>query len=411
MPIEISEIQVPGLITWFNCFLGFSEIKKRIERVEEKLRSVEFASPILNRRFEFHRTYMDLVIRNRTYRRIDIRKLENTRCLSIIAAIREAEKTLSEVGKGVLRSRLRDALSPDQDMRTLEHELRTFVHYRQAGYDVEFVELEGKERYDFLVHRAGKTFAVECKTFSENLGSAISIEESFRLFRIISDVLKNHPLSQSGIITFEIDNKLDELRSDPKAIILDFLDKAPAQKRYDGVSIAFEKKPTWDIWVSNKNTDYVLAEIQQQSETRNPHFLIALSKQRAIMFCLLSKRNARPVSGIISRLKKASLQLSDKYPGVIWAHMLGINESEFKELHAANPLNGRTPLDIVAHKLLESPKRNHVCRLRLSAESDSVKNSGYRQFLGSPARSISIHGPAYDYTSRVSRFDPTVTEA
>ena len=86
MRFTLSTAEIPGLINWFNGFIGFREIQKRTERVDAKLRDIGLVVPALNERYYFHSTYKKLVIRNRTYGRIDIADFNNNRVLSLIHA-------------------------------------------------------------------------------------------------------------------------------------------------------------------------------------------------------------------------------------------------------------------------------------------------------------------------------------
>lgn len=201
MSLEMDSSQIPALMSWFNSFIGFAELQKRIERVEMKLNSNGFESPLLNRRFSFHITYKKMIIRSRVSRPIDIQNLEYNRAISFITALREASKKLSIKGVEQLRSRVREALGPDRDLRELEHEVRALVHYLQANCTVELADFDGKNRFDLLVSNQGCTFEVECKTFSETLGYPISINQSMVFFEAFKQSLERVPsFTESGIV-------------------------------------------------------------------------------------------------------------------------------------------------------------------------------------------------------------------
>jgi len=136
LPVSFYTAQIPGLITWFNGFVGFREIQKRIERVRMKLKDIGMSVPSLDRRYYFHSTYKRLAERNRTFGRIDIGEPNNARAISLVAAIREFSLPLSGEEQARLRSRILESLDPDRDIRELEHEMRAFVHYKSAGYNV-----------------------------------------------------------------------------------------------------------------------------------------------------------------------------------------------------------------------------------------------------------------------------------
>jgi hypothetical protein len=137
--------------------------------------------------------------------------------------------------------------------------------------------------------------------------------------------------------------------------------------------------------------------------------MITISKHGAVMFVVHSNRAARPATSIFDRLKKASEQFSKRRPAMVWGHFLGFGETEFKELLEGEKL-GQRNLDVFGHYLFKSPNRNHICRLRLSVDGDSFRSSTRLQTPLISPNVISGGGPAYDLTSKVSRFDPTITQ-
>ena len=96
-------------------------------------------------------------------------------------------------------------------------------------------------------------------------------------------------------------------------------------------------------------------------------------------------------------LKRASKQFSKNRPAVIWGHFLGLDEGEMRILLERN-IKERNALDFGEY-LFRSENRNHVARLRLSADGDIRIGTSHRGQIAYGG------GPAYDLTSRVSRFD------
>ena len=129
------------------------------------------------------------------------------------------------------------------------------------------------------------------------------------------------------------------------------------------------------------------------------------NNEHALLLCLRSQKPRRLIKAVRERLKKASRQLSTQRPGVIWFHLLGLNAEEFLWLaeQASSSSNAFTGW---ANYVLGSPERGHVIKLRLSGQSDGVRVSGTPD-----ARSFEAGGPAYDLTSRVSRFSEAIAYA
>jgi hypothetical protein len=408
MRFTLSTAEIPSLITWFNGFIGFREIQKRIERVDAKLRDIGLVVPALNQRYYFHSTYRKLVIRNRTYRKIDITDYDNNRAISLIASIKEFTKLLDVPQRERLRARLIESLDPDRDIRELAHEMRAFVHYRRAGLMI-LPSDSHDERFDFLVRGRGE-FEVECKTFSENIGSAISIDDSVHIFRAFKRAYdQNKAFLENGIITMTFPKRVTLSENDAAAAIAEFLSDAPANRYCEAYTIEFERRLDWDSMIRANNRKAILDSVATRFAQNNSHFVANVSKEHAFMFAIQSNRNARPAKAIFSRLKSASEQFSKTRPAVIWGHFLGLDEDDFKEILEREKL-GHRAFDVFANYLFKDKGRNHICRLRLSADGEIVRSMRpLNSAIIQPAGTIG-GGPAYDLTSKVSKFDPILTE-
>jgi len=410
MRFTLSTAEIPGLITWFNGFIGFREIQKRIERVDAKLRDIGLVVPALNQRYYFHSTYQKLVVRNRTYGRIDIADFNNNRAISPIAAIKEFAKLLDVKQRERLRARIIESLDPDRDIRELAHEMRAFVHYRRAGLMILPSDGQIDERFDFLVCGPNGEFELECKTFSENIGSAISVDDSVHIFRAFKRAYdQGRAFLENGIITLTFPKRVTLSEDDATTAIAEFLSDAPANRYCEAYTIQFERRPDWDSLIQTNNRKAILDSVAARFAQTNSHSVVMLSRQHAVMFAIQSNRNARPVKAIFSRLKSASEQFSKTRPAVIWGHFLGLDEDDFRELLERHRL-GHRAFDVFGNYLFKDQGRNHICRLRLSADGDIVRSMRQpNSAIIQPAGTIG-GGPAYDLTSRVAKFDPILTQ-
>lgn len=406
MPVELYESQIPGLITWFNNFIGFRELQKRIDRIEMKIKEVGVNAPILDRRFAFQIGYNKLIRRNRLHLAIDIRDVQTNRIISSVGALKLATSKLSERGINRLKSRVRDALSPDRDWREFEHELRVLVHYLAAGCDVEIMD-DDENRFDFLVSRGDFSFEVECKTFNESLGYQVSVDQSFLFFSALREALAENPyFLESGILTATTAKRHDWNKREILQILNEFIASSPSSSEYKNIQLEFERKDRWAILAREKRREELVDEMYEHFDAKNPHAMFALQPDRALMFCVTCKERPRILAGMLSRLKSASGQFSKTRPSVIWAHFLGIPGTNFSELIQSSRRGDATPFDVFGQYIFKSEERRHVCRLRLSADTEDIRDhppSGI--ILPRRSRGFSTGGPAYDLTSARSIFD------
>jgi hypothetical protein len=100
MALEINANQISSLVSWFNVFVGYSEINNRIDRVEHKHQTTDFTSPNLNRRFEFHDTYRKVIKLTRIGLKLDVSDVPVNRSLSIVATLQELAKQIPRTSAG-----------------------------------------------------------------------------------------------------------------------------------------------------------------------------------------------------------------------------------------------------------------------------------------------------------------------
>ncbi|MGE3987556.1 hypothetical protein [Pseudorhodoplanes sp.] len=412
MPIDLFAREIPATITWFNSFVGFREIWSRVERAEAKLRDLDFASPILNRRYFFHLNYKRIVQRNRLHQKISTDSFENNEPISFMAAIRDAASNLSEQGRQRLRSKLLDGLSPDRDIRELQHELRVYVHYKQQHCKVSFVDLEGRGNHDFDVTYRNTTFEVEAKTVSEDIGNLVSTETSIQMLLAFKDAINSTPdFNESGILRYAIKKRpsTPNIRENFASILRSFLSKGAREAETSEGSLTFEKRDSWRENIALGNFTPIRQEIDNEQERSNPHAVIVVGKGKAVLLCVTGNRPTYLVKGIMRRLKSASQQFSQSKAAVVWVHFLGLDEPAFVSLREEAQAGVRNAFIAFGNYVFQNELRSHVCKLRLSSDSQELRRATSKLMLSGVSEMISNQGPAYDMTSLVSRFDPETT--
>jgi len=365
--------------------------------------------PALERRYYFHSTYKKLAARNRTFRRININEPNNDKAISLVAATKEFATLLNPQQRERLRARIIESLDPDRDIREFEHEMRAFVHYKGAGYRILPSDDGDHGRFDFLIEGKRGEFELECKTFSENIGNAISVDDSVHVFRAIkAAIVKDTNFRESGILTLTFPARITMSEKQITELVSDFLSNTSAERHRDEYYITFEKQPNWDILLRSNDRRAILDDIAGRFAEHNAHSITMLSSRHAVMGVVKSERRARPATSVFDRLKGASEQFTKQRPAVVWGHFLGFGEYEFREFLEERRL-GHRALDVFGHYLFRNPNRDYICRLRLSADGNLARS--YEQNGILVRHKITTgRGLAYDLTSTVSRFDPDATQ-
>jgi hypothetical protein len=83
----------------------------------------------------------------------------------------EIHRQLTPAGRLALEGRLRDAIKSDVGFAPLYLELDLAQRLMDAGYDVDFPDLEGQARYDLLFYSGAFSGEVECKSLSPTLAA------------------------------------------------------------------------------------------------------------------------------------------------------------------------------------------------------------------------------------------------
>jgi len=63
------------------------------------------------------------------------------------------------------------------------------THLSNAGFDIDFVDLEGKQRFDFLARKEGIELEVDCKTVSGDVGRPVHRRRALEIFHLIYSAL------------------------------------------------------------------------------------------------------------------------------------------------------------------------------------------------------------------------------
>ena len=350
-----------------------------------KLRDTGIVVPALGRKYYFHSTYKKLVVRNRTYGKIDVSEPDNHRAVSLVAAVREFTSLLSLQQQERLRARIIESLDPDRDIREFEHEMRAFVHYKGAGCRVLPSDDNSHGRFDFLVESNESHFELECKTFAEDIGNPISVADSIHVFRAVkSAIVAAKDFRKSGILTVSFPARVTTPERELTDFVSGFLANDLVEDRFSQLTLVFERYPDWENLVRYGNRKAVLDDIAEKFAEHNLHTMTMISHDHAIMSVVRSDRKPRPANAVFERLKSASEQFSRERPAVVWGHFLGFSEDDFKELLEERRFGQRT-FDVFGNYVFKNSNRSHICRLRLSADGNlNRSNSDIERYPSSP---------------------------
>ena len=391
----------------FARYVGPNELFKVTRKVMHKLLLLDPAPrKLFGTRYFFHEQVDQFTEGPRPFY-FDASSPLAVRAATLIAGVGRARAKMSDVAEERLRRMIIDNLTPDRDIRQLEHEFRAFIHLRQKFQDVSFADLEGDGEFDLLCRSGTSEMEVECKTVSEDTGNPIKNELVVNLSQIFLTSLRKHPtLGGSGI--FHLNFKSDPGAS--KAILQDF--KAAIKSRVidtidcADATIEFLPRPSWDQDLKT------LAPVELHNRIKNdplvgrhPH-CITRAGDSMVALSLETSKASSLAERAIKVLKRAADQLSGTKASMVWMHFVGFAEQEFQSL-AEFSQDGKGGLNNLVAEAVSpsgsSTDRSHVSIVRFSGEPVGL----YRRSTIERERLVhttSMPGPAYDVRNPFAQF-------
>src|ERR1700730_6215210 len=142
--------------------------RRRSDELKERERYYTFVGRYFDEKYSVERTVSHVV----TYRRSTGRypKISGTqdheifKLYSFASALTRVYANLSSQAQDRLRGAVRDGLNSEPGLAPVTLEMSVATHLSNAGFDVDFVDLEGHQRFDFLAQKEGIELEVDCKT-------------------------------------------------------------------------------------------------------------------------------------------------------------------------------------------------------------------------------------------------------
>jgi hypothetical protein len=254
---------------------------------------------------------------------------------------------------------LRGALNDSNGLRPFAYEVGIAAHLMQKKWDVEFVDLCGTARFDFLARQDDIEIEVECKTTSGDTGRKIHRQEVNRLANLIlptTQQLANTAGCHLIRVTIpnrlaKADRELAEIASTVASVgpqkCSAFGDLAQVEYRYENIS----------AWPEPNRDQDAREFFKKLLDGKNSHILFNSRPGHSIVAVMVASAKADSVvDGIATQAKDAADQCSGNRPALIAMHLIDqISRPELEVLV-------KTPsgLQAIAHAVFRDTKRLHV---------------------------------------------------
>jgi hypothetical protein len=314
---------------------------------------------------------------------------------SFLALLVGVYQRLSPKGQTRLAGSVRDGLQNTSGLVPVEVELRVAAHLMQNGFDVEFTDLEGRERFDLLAAKPGLEIEIDCKSVSGDVGRSIHARR-FREFagHLLPSIRKLAQIGGGFLVHITIPENLQGdmrgLAADANAAISDALVSGvpiEAAQAHGKVRIS-----TFDLTqgpfgqqtaVTEADLSAFLIKSLGLRENLNSvtHYVPGSG---AVIMVMQSERPDRVVDGIYRQLKgSVGRQFSGERPAVLCVRLRDINANQLVNL-AKDKTNG---LAMIATRLLRADSRSHVAGISYISPSGILSRSA--------ANAVQDRGTAY----------------
>ncbi|MDH1561438.1 hypothetical protein ACSMFQ_11360 [Ectopseudomonas chengduensis] len=278
---------------------------------------------------------------------------------------------LTKASDGRARSRLLKRLegafrNPD-DMRALQMELHTATHLHRLGSRVEWSdECSGQETYDMLIiSSSGQEVEVECKTWSEDKGVAITAEQAAGLLQHLDGIkTKLIEIVKPGevlAVTFTVAAGLPRGEPEQRRLALDLVEAIVESQteKVDAGQISFLKLPAPLIrqLEADDRITYCSQLVDAAAGPAVGYRAVIGDRQRAIVVELRSERVSKKFSRMLKDAKHAIRdQMTGTRPGCLVVRLEGISGPELLERITEA---GSVPT-VFAHALFQDEQHEHL---------------------------------------------------
>ncbi len=258
----------------------------------------------------------------------------------------------------------------------------------RGGYDVEFVDLEGKAQFDLLFRRANFIGEFECKSLSVDAGRPIHRKDFYRFMESISPALTKHAqLKRREILIVTLDSRLASNLSEQHALKhgceVALLHEAPAT--INGRGFQLLRRPLGNLLEGTTDQETLNKKLRKEFG-RNIHAFSAVGEDFGCLLVMQSRREDDSSKPLLEAMRKAATQFTTTRPAFIAIQEHGIKAADLMLPHV------RRRAAILSYALFGHYGASHVNATYVSGFGAIVLRNG---LVGTPAFGIPNPEPKY----------------
>jgi hypothetical protein len=393
---SMHERDIPAVMKAVFRVAPYKLWKRRWKEWAEQEKANPFLTDYFNAQFRIERSFevtYNYYLSHHKVPRLDSLGYE---LFSFLALLLGVHKRLSAQGQARLAGSVRDALQNTTGLVPVEVALRVAAHLMRSGFDVEFTDLEGRERFDILATKPGLGIEIDCKSVSGDIGRSIHARR-FREFAghlLLPPIQKLARNGEGSLVHITIPENLQGDTQGLAAETIWVISDASAHglpiecarthckvriSAFDLARSPFGQQRT----VSETDLSLFLTKTLGLRENLNAvtHYVPGSD---AVIMVMESEKPDRIVDGIYRQLKgSAGRQFSGKRPAVLCVRLRDIDAQQLVNL-ANDRTNG---LALIATRLLRAETRSHIAGISYISPSGTLSRSA--------ANAVQDRGTAY----------------
>jgi hypothetical protein len=337
----------------------------------------------------------------------DVKDPARYKLYAFLTQFMRVHERLSPRGQNRLCGMLVDGLkdSRKKGLLSLQQEMTTSAHLLRLGFDVDFVDLEGAGRCDFVLRRDGIELDAECKMVSCDIGRkiprVIAIEVLHRIQKEIEQTADR--ISGGRCLYVRIPDRLeaeqgrrDEIvRLAGRTLRTGIADELPGICRTSLLDFSLGELDFSDP--NQISFEHVRSLSRKLVGNDNPQLSVFFKPGKmAVITIIESDQKDRVLEAIFDVLSEsANDQLSKQRPGAIFVQLHDLSADAIKSLAERDTLDPTvaTGLQLAATLFLDRPDRQHVHTL--SFRSHGIVSQASAMNSDVQTTSTSEEGQAY----------------
>jgi hypothetical protein len=245
--------------------------------------------------------------------------LEQFSALLFAAMVVEVHSRLSRTGKNTLEGRIADASQSPTGFSSLYQEMHTALRLLEEGYEVQFPDLEGRDRFDIGFSKGPIKGAIECKAVSPDAGRKVHRRHFYQFIELVNeDLLEHAHKGLNDVVLIRLQNRLPSNVEEQKELAFAACVALNSGSKVDGSFFSVQREPFDKELRGHFNSGHErFYKACRSAYGPNCHVAGPVLERGAGLVVMLSLREDDASKPLLDALREAAVQLSGRAPSII----------------------------------------------------------------------------------------------